>query len=91
MTGTLERVLVRPPLAEDVQCWREYGWRAAPDHAVAAAEHEVFCSLLQDAGAEVVVSRHAPGNPERCADENVGIARAGGPWAQTGIHSGAPR
>lgn len=64
MTGTLERVLVRPPLAEDVQCWREYGWRAAPDHAVAAAEHEVFCSLLQDAGAEVVVSRHAPGNPD---------------------------
>jgi len=32
MTGTLKRVLVRPPLSEDVERWREYGWRAAPDH-----------------------------------------------------------
>lgn len=64
MTGTLERVLVRPPLAEDVEHWREHGWRAAPDHPAAAAEHEVFCGLLEDAGAEVVVSRHDPGNPD---------------------------
>jgi dimethylargininase len=64
MTGRLERVLVRPPLAEDSENWREYGWRAAPDHASAAAEHEAFCGLLQAAGAEVVVSRHDPGNPD---------------------------
>jgi N-dimethylarginine dimethylaminohydrolase len=64
MTGTLERVLVRPPLAEDADNWREYGWRAAPDHAAAAAEHEAFCALLEAAGAEVVVSRHDPGNPD---------------------------
>ncbi len=64
MTGTLERVLVRPPLAEDAARWREYGWRAAPDHAAAAAEHEVFAGLLEDAGAEVVISRHDPGNPD---------------------------
>ncbi len=64
MTGTLERVLVRPPLAEDAARWREYGWRAAPDHAAAAAEHEVFSGLLEDAGAEVVLSRHDPGNPD---------------------------
>lgn len=64
MTGTLKRVLVRPPLLEDAERWREYGWRAAPDHAAAAAEHEVFCSLLEEAGAEVVVSRHEPGNPD---------------------------
>jgi N-dimethylarginine dimethylaminohydrolase len=64
MWGTLERVLVRPPLVEDVERWREYGWRSAPDHSAAAAEHERFRGLLEDAGAEVVVSQHDPGNPD---------------------------
>ena len=64
MTGRLERVLVRPPLQEHGVRWREYGWRAAPDHAAAAAEHDVLRGLLEDAGAEVVVSRHDPGNPD---------------------------
>jgi N-dimethylarginine dimethylaminohydrolase len=64
MSGRLERVLVRPPLAEDAEHWREYGWRAAPDHAAAAAEHELLCGLLESAGAELVVSRHDPGNPD---------------------------
>ena len=64
MSGRLERVLVRPPLAEDAEHWREYGWRAAPDHAAAAAEHELLCGILESAGAEVVVSRHDPGNPD---------------------------
>ncbi len=64
MTGALERVLVRPPLPEDTARWREHGWRAAPDHAAAAAEHEVFAGLLEEAGAEVVISRHDPGNPD---------------------------
>ena len=64
MTGTLARVLVRPPLAEDAVRWREYGWRAAPDVAAAAAEHEALCGVLEAAGAEVVVSRHDPGNPD---------------------------
>jgi N-dimethylarginine dimethylaminohydrolase len=64
MSGTLRRVLVRSPLAEDAAHWRAYGWRSAPDHAAAVAEHEAFCGLLEDAGAEVVVSRHDPGNPD---------------------------
>jgi len=64
MTGRLERVLVRPPLPEDGMRWREYGWRSAPDHAAAAAEHEGFQGLLEAAGAEVVVSSHDPGNPD---------------------------
>ena len=64
MTGRLERVLVRPPLAEDAERWHEFGWRAAPDHAAAATEHELLCAILEDAGAEVVVSRHDPGNPD---------------------------
>lgn len=64
MTGTLERVLVRPPLAEDAPRWRDYGWRAAPDSAAAAAEHEALCGILEAAGAEIVLSRHDPGNPD---------------------------
>jgi dimethylargininase len=64
MTGRLERVLVRPPLPEDAEHWRAYGWRAAPDHAAAAAEHELLCEILEAAGAEVVVSQHDPGNPD---------------------------
>ena len=64
MTGRLERVLVRPPLPEDGVHWREYGWRAAPDHAKAVKEHEVFRRLLEDAGSEVVLSSHDPGNPD---------------------------
>ena len=64
MTGRLERVLVRPPLAEDAEHWRAYGWRAAPDHAAASAEHELLCGILESAGAEVVVSHHDPGNPD---------------------------
>ena len=64
MWGTLRRVLVRPPLPEDVSAWKDYGWRAAPDPARAAEEHEALCILLEGAGAEVVVSRHDSGNPD---------------------------
>jgi N-dimethylarginine dimethylaminohydrolase len=64
MWGTLERVLVRPPVPEDAERWREYGWRAAPDVAAAAVEHERLRELLEEAGAEVVVSHHDPGNPD---------------------------
>ena len=64
MWGELRRVLVRRPLAEDAVAWEAYGWRAAPDVAAAQAEHEAFCSHLADAGAEVVVSEHDPGNPD---------------------------
>ena len=64
MTGALKRVLVRPPLPEDAVAWREYGWRSEPDPVVAAAEHEAFCVLLEEAGAEVVVARHDASNPD---------------------------
>jgi dimethylargininase len=64
MWRELRRVLVRRPLPEDVPAWEAYGWRAAPDIAAAQAEHEALCSLLEKAGAEVVVSEHDPGNPD---------------------------
>ena len=64
MWGELRRVLVRRPLAADATAWEAYGWRAAPDVAAAQAEHESFCAVLEEAGAQVVVSEHDPGNPD---------------------------
>ena len=61
-TGTLRRVLLRAPRAADGELWREYGWRAAPDPVELAAEHEALCTLLADAGAEVVLAE-APLEP----------------------------
>src|SRR4029453_19414269 len=65
MTGPLRRVLVRSPRAEDPPFWREYGWRAAPDPADIAREHDALCELLAGAGAEVVLAETpVPGNPD---------------------------
>ena len=65
MTDTLRRVLVRAPHAADGGRWRDYGWRAQPDMAVAAAEHETLREILADAGAEVILAEGERGNPER--------------------------
>jgi len=54
MTDTLRRVLVRPPSAEAAAVWQTFGWRREPDTARLAEEHEAFCALLEEAGAEVV-------------------------------------
>lgn len=62
MTSRLRRVLVRRPGATDR--WRDYGWRAEPDPARLAAEHEAFSAALADAGAEVVVADADDGNPD---------------------------
>ena len=65
MTGVLRRVLVRAPRAEDLRGWQACGWRAEPDAAGIAREHEAFCALLEDGGAEVVLSESsAYGNPD---------------------------
>jgi dimethylargininase len=53
MTAPLRRVFVRRP--GHVDRWQEYGWRCAPDPARLVEEHERFCELLADAGADVVV------------------------------------
>src|ERR671931_2459714 len=53
-TARLRRVLVRSPRAEDCTRWREFGWRAEPDAAGLAAEHEAFVAELARFGAEVV-------------------------------------
>jgi N-dimethylarginine dimethylaminohydrolase len=59
MTAPLRRVFVRRPVA-DVSRWLEFGWRAEPDAAGLAAEHEAFCAALEEAGAEVVVGEPSP-------------------------------
>jgi N-dimethylarginine dimethylaminohydrolase len=53
--GALKRVLVRAPQPSDHLFWRGYGWRAEPDPARAAAEHEALRAELELAGCEVVV------------------------------------
>ena len=55
MVEPLRRVLVRRPPA-DTSDWQRFGWRAQPDPARLADEHERFCLLLESAGAEVVVA-----------------------------------
>jgi N-dimethylarginine dimethylaminohydrolase len=64
MTAPLRRVLVRPPQAADAARWREYGWRSEPNVAAAAAEHEALREILEEAGAEVIVTEGERGNPD---------------------------
>jgi len=54
-TAPLRRVLVRHPPA-DCSDWGRYRWRAEPDAARLAAEHEAFCGVLEAASADVVVA-----------------------------------
>jgi dimethylargininase len=87
MTATLRRVLVRPPQTADLRSWRDLGWRGEPDPARLAAEHEAFCSLLAETGAEVVLSDCTPGNldaiytfdPALVTDEGALLLRPGKP------------
>jgi dimethylargininase len=62
MTAPLRRVLVKQP--GDTRLWREYGWRAQPDAAAIAREHEAFCTRLADAGAEVVLGGTPSPSPD---------------------------
>jgi N-dimethylarginine dimethylaminohydrolase len=64
-TGTLQRVLVRPPRTDELANWREFGWRAAPDPDAIAEEHAGLCALLAGAGAEVVFAEEpVAGDPD---------------------------
>lgn len=63
--GQLQRVYVRPPVATDAAAWRDYSWRAAPDPARAAGEHDALRATLESAGAEVVIGKSpVPGDPD---------------------------
>lgn len=54
LVAPLRRVLVRAPDPNALARWREFGWLAEPDPAIAAEQHEALCELLRGAGAEVV-------------------------------------
>jgi dimethylargininase len=60
MVTRLRRVLVRAPDVAACKRWREFGWRAAPDPARIAEEHEGLAALLEGFGAEVVRGRPVP-------------------------------
>jgi N-dimethylarginine dimethylaminohydrolase len=64
MTDPLRRVLVRRPSVAACALWREYGWRAEPDPAALLLEHEQFCSILEESGAEIVVAEPLDGDPD---------------------------
>ena len=56
LVAPLRRVLVRAPDPAALRRWREYGWIAEPDPAIAAEQHEALCAILRDAGAEVLLA-----------------------------------
>lgn len=64
-TATLRRVYVRAPVPADLEAWRAYGWRGAPDASRAVEEHAAFRATLEESGAEVVVGgAPTPGDPD---------------------------
>jgi N-dimethylarginine dimethylaminohydrolase len=58
MTAPLRRVLVRRPATSGD--WAGAGWRR-PDPAALERQHEAFCALLADLGAQVEVAPALPG------------------------------
>src|SRR5436309_2061629 len=63
--ATLGRVYVRPPVAEDLEAWRDYGWHRAPDTDAAEREHRELRDVLTATGAEVIVGKTpVPGDPD---------------------------
>jgi dimethylargininase len=62
----LRRVLVRSPETVDLGRWREHGWLGEPDAALAAEQHEAFCEVLREAGAEVLFA-----NADAAADPDA--------------------
>ena len=64
MTDPLRRVLVRRPSVSACSLWQEYGWRAEPDAARLLREHERFCSLLEEAGADVLIAEPLDDDPD---------------------------
>jgi dimethylargininase len=64
MTGELRRVLVRRPRPEDLREWVTCSWRAEPDAAAIAREHEAFCEVLESTGTEVVLAESPARNPD---------------------------
>ena len=85
-TGTLRRVLLRPPRADELSSCRTLGWRGQPDAVAIAEEHAALCDLLTDADTEVVIANvPCPGDadaiyvydPVLIADDGAILLRLG--------------
>ena len=73
MTDPLRRVLVRRPSVAACALWEDYGWRAEPDPVALVREHERFCSLLEGAGADVVLAEPLDSDPDAIYAFDPGI------------------
>ena len=56
------KILLRAPHPDATSTWESLGWRAAPNPAALTAEHDALCTLLADAGVEVVRAQGDPDN-----------------------------
>jgi dimethylargininase len=64
MIDPLRRVLVRRPSLTACALWEDYGWRAEPEPAALVREHELLCTILEGAGAEVLVAEPLDVDPD---------------------------
>ena len=92
-TSQIRRVLVRPPVTDDLTAWAAYGWHSEPDPALIADEHAAFRSLLEDAGAEVIRgTTPVPGDPDAIYAYDPALLTDSGvilPWG-LGSREGGP-
>jgi len=86
MVARLRRVLVRPPDPGSLAHWSQFAWRAAPDPGRLLAEHDEFCNILSEFGAEVIVGESPVDadpdaiythDPSLIADEGAIVLRPG--------------
>jgi N-dimethylarginine dimethylaminohydrolase len=78
MTDPLRRVLVRRPSVGACTLWEEYGWRAEPDPSALLREHERFCSVLEEAGADVVLTEPLDDDPDAIYTFDPGLVTESG-------------
>ncbi len=78
MIDPLRRVLVRRPSAAACALWEEYGWRAEPDAAALAREHEWFCAILEQSGADVIVAEPLDDDPDAVYAFDPGLVTESG-------------
>jgi N-dimethylarginine dimethylaminohydrolase len=65
LVAPLRRVLVRAPDPASLARWREFGWLAEPNPAIAAEQHGSLCEVLRGVGAEVVYAEgDVAGDPD---------------------------
>ena len=64
MVDPLRRVLVRRPSAAACELWQTFGWRAEPDAATLAHEHEQLCAILEESGSDVMIAEPIDDDPD---------------------------